>query len=167
VIAPARRGRRSRPDDPSGARAVEPPPPRARIAAWILTVVGLPLLTALLAAAGRTRITLATDLLLFLVATVGIAVLGRVLVGASPRCRRVLLANWFFVEPTHTLTVSDPGERRGHRDLRGRRDRRQRPRRSDPAPAARRRSRPRAEARCPGPHERDPDRRPRSASLSC
>jgi two-component system, OmpR family, sensor histidine kinase KdpD len=84
------------------------PPPRRRIAAWILTVVGLPLLTALLAAAGTDAITLATDLLLFLVATVGIAVLGGVLVGTVAALFASVLANWFFVEPTHTLTVSDP-----------------------------------------------------------
>ena len=71
-------------------------------------MVGLPLLTAVLAAAGRDAITLATDLLLFLVATVGIAVLGGVLVGTVAAVLASLLANWFFVEPIHTLTVSDP-----------------------------------------------------------
>ena len=92
-----------------------PPRPRGRlvrpagrlVAAWVLTVVGLPLLAALLAA-GRDQLTLATDLLLFLAATVAIALLGGVVVGAVAAVVASLLANWFFVEPIHTLTISDP-----------------------------------------------------------
>jgi two-component system sensor histidine kinase KdpD len=84
------------------------PPARRRVAAWALTLVGLPLLAAALAAAGRDTITLATDLLLFLVATVGIAVLGGILVGVVAALAASLLANWFFVEPIHTLTIADP-----------------------------------------------------------
>ena len=83
------------------------PPPRRRIAAWVLTIVGLPLLTIALAA-GRDHLTLATDLLLFLVASVAIAALGGVVVGIVAALYASLLANWFFVEPVHTLTVSDP-----------------------------------------------------------
>ena len=61
-----------------------------------------------LLAAGRDNLTLATDLLLFLVATVGIALLGGVVVGTVAAVFASVLANWFFVEPVHTLTVSDP-----------------------------------------------------------
>jgi two-component system sensor histidine kinase KdpD len=82
-------------------------PPRRRIAAWVLTLVGLPLLTVVLAA-GRSQLTLATDLLLFLVASVGIALLGGVVVGITAALLASLLANWFFVEPIHTLTIADP-----------------------------------------------------------
>ena len=95
---------RSRP----GPRPVRRGPSlRRRVVAWILVVVGLPALTAILAA-GREHLTLATDLLLFLVATVGIALLGGVLVGVVAAVVASLLANWYFVEPIHTFTVSDP-----------------------------------------------------------
>jgi two-component system sensor histidine kinase KdpD len=82
-------------------------PPGRLVAAWGLTVVGLPLLAALLAS-GRAQLTLATDLLLFLVATVAIALVGGVVVGGVAAVFASLLANWFFVEPIHTLTISDP-----------------------------------------------------------
>jgi two-component system, OmpR family, sensor histidine kinase KdpD len=83
------------------------PPLGRQIAVWVLTLVGLPLLAVALAA-GRAQLTLATDLLLFLVATVGIAILGGLLVGIAAALLASLLANWFFTEPLHTLTVSDP-----------------------------------------------------------
>jgi two-component system sensor histidine kinase KdpD len=72
-----------------------------------LAVVGLPLLTAVLAAA-REHVTLPTDLLLFLAATVAIALVGGVVVGVGAAIGASLLVNWFFVSPIHTLTISDP-----------------------------------------------------------
>jgi two-component system sensor histidine kinase KdpD len=83
------------------------PPPRRRVVAVLLAVVGLPLLTAVLAL-GRDVLTLSTDLLLFLVATVAIAVLGGVTIGTVAAVAASLLLNWFFVEPIHTLTIADP-----------------------------------------------------------
>ena len=92
----------------SHARPVHRGPPlRRRIAAWVLTIVGLPVLTAVLVV-GRENLTLATDLLMFLVAAVGIAVLGGVVVGIVAALVASLLANFYFVEPFHTLTISDP-----------------------------------------------------------
>ena len=88
-------------------RARRAPPPRRQIVAIALTVFGLPLLTALLAA-GREQLTLPTDLLLFLVLTVTIAVLGGVVVGVVAAIVASVLVNWFFVEPIHTLTIADP-----------------------------------------------------------
>jgi two-component system, OmpR family, sensor histidine kinase KdpD len=94
------------PDRPA-RRARWTPPPRRRIVAAAMLVVGLPLLTALLATA-RGQLTLATDLLLFLAATVAIAVLGGVVIGVVGAVVASLLANWYFVEPFHTLTIADP-----------------------------------------------------------
>jgi two-component system sensor histidine kinase KdpD len=82
-------------------------PARRKVIAVAMAVVGLPLLTAVLAS-GRSQLTLATDLLLLLVATVAIAVMGGTLVGVLAAVEASLLANWFFVEPRHTLTISDP-----------------------------------------------------------
>jgi two-component system sensor histidine kinase KdpD len=83
------------------------PAPRGRFLAWLLTILGLPALTAILVAIGDS-VTLATDLLLFLVMTVTIAVLGGLLVSVVAAVGASLLANYYFVEPTGTLTISDP-----------------------------------------------------------
>ena len=107
VIAPEQQTEAPPPRPPPARARRWSPPPRRRVAAWILTVVGLPLMTAVLAA-GRDRLTLSTDLLLFLAATVGIALLGGVLVAVVAAVVASLLANWFFVEPIHTFTISEP-----------------------------------------------------------
>ena len=75
--------------------------------AWAAAIVGLPALTAVLVAVGD-DVTLATDLLLLLVMTVTIAVVGGVVVGVVAALAASLLANYYFVEPTGTLTISDP-----------------------------------------------------------
>ena len=80
---------------------------RRQLVGAILAVTVLPLLTVVLAAA-RENITLPTDLLLFLAATVGIALVGGVVVGVAAAVGASLLVNWFFVPPFHTFTVSDP-----------------------------------------------------------
>ena len=85
-------------------------------------MVGLPLLTAVLAAAGSDAITLATDLLLFLVATVGIAVLGGVLVGTVAAVLAVP-AGQLVLRRADPHPGLRPRERRRHRDLRDGRDR--------------------------------------------
>ncbi len=72
-----------------------------------LALVGLPLLTAVLAAT-RDHVTLPTDLLLFLVATVAVALVGGVVVGVGTAIGASLLVNWYFVPPLHTFTISDP-----------------------------------------------------------
>jgi two-component system sensor histidine kinase KdpD len=92
------RGRRS------GARPVD----RSRVfASWVLLVVGLPLATALMAAA-RDSLSLDTELLLFLALVLFIAALGGLVVAAIAAVVASLLLNWFFVEPFHTLTISRP-----------------------------------------------------------
>src|SRR5262249_40971530 len=56
----------------------------------------------------ESQLTLATDLLLFLVATVAIAVMGGTVIGVIAAVLASLLTNWYFVEPRHTLTIADP-----------------------------------------------------------
>jgi two-component system sensor histidine kinase KdpD len=75
--------------------------------AWIITVVGLPALTAL-ALAVDDRVALETQLLVFLAAVLAIAAVGGRRVGAAAAVVASLLVNWFFVEPVHTLSVADP-----------------------------------------------------------
>ncbi len=104
-------------DDGDGDQAAMPParrrhrhlaPSRSRQQlGWALTLVGLPLLTAVLAAL-RDHGTLATDLMLFLVATVAIAAIGGIVVGAVASVAAFLLSNWFFTPPIHTFTIGDP-----------------------------------------------------------
>ncbi|MDQ1422819.1 MAG: two-component system, OmpR family, sensor histidine kinase KdpD [Acidimicrobiaceae bacterium] len=78
---------------------------RRTLVAWLLTIVGLPLVTVVLAAA-RDQLSLPTELLLFLSAVIGISVLGGRLVSAVSAVAASLLVNWYFVEPFHTFTVA-------------------------------------------------------------
>lgn len=75
--------------------------------AWLLTVVGLPAVTGL-TAAFRDRMELSTILLLFLSLVLVIAALGGRWVAAVAAVAGSLLVNWFFVEPLHTLTITEP-----------------------------------------------------------
>jgi two-component system sensor histidine kinase KdpD len=75
--------------------------------AGVLLAAGLPLLTAALVA-GRPDLSLADDLLIYLVAVVAIAVVGGfwpAVLGAVTAC---LLLNWYFTRPLHTLTIAEP-----------------------------------------------------------
>ena len=83
------------------------PSGRRQAIAVVMALVGLPLLTVVLATV-RNTVTLPTDLLLFLAATVAIALIGGVVVGVGAAVEASLLVNWFFVPPIHTLTISDP-----------------------------------------------------------
>jgi two-component system sensor histidine kinase KdpD len=78
-----------------------------QVIGWLLTIVGLPLLTALLVALGD-HITLATDLMLFLVVTVLIAAIGGLAVAIVAAVAAFLLTNWYFTPPIHTFTIEDP-----------------------------------------------------------
>jgi two-component system, OmpR family, sensor histidine kinase KdpD len=101
--ASSRRGALSR----SPRRSRRRPPIRRKLLAGGLAVVGLPLLTAVLAA-NRDHLTLATDFLLLLAATVLIALIGGMVIGIAAAIGASLLANWFLVPPIHTFTVADP-----------------------------------------------------------
>ncbi|MEY2522079.1 MAG: two-component system, OmpR family, sensor histidine kinase KdpD, partial [Ilumatobacteraceae bacterium] len=94
---PQRRGRRP-PDDGSGRR---------RRLAWLLTVIGLPLLIAA-TVPFRSSIALTTELLLFLTVVLIIAAIGGRIVAAAAAVVASLLVNWFYVVPYHTLTIAEP-----------------------------------------------------------
>jgi two-component system sensor histidine kinase KdpD len=112
---------------PEQAAAVPPPPPRAglprrwarglsalssgigrrRLLAGVILVAGLPLLTAALVA-GQRHLSLADDLLIYLVAVVAVAVVGGFWPAVLAAVTSSLLLNWYFTKPLHTLTIADP-----------------------------------------------------------
>jgi two-component system sensor histidine kinase KdpD len=80
---------------------------RRKLAGVLLTVAGLPLLTALLIQ-GRPHLNLADDLLIYLVAVVAIAVTGGFWPAVLAAVAASLLLNWFFTPPLHTFTIEEP-----------------------------------------------------------
>jgi two-component system, OmpR family, sensor histidine kinase KdpD len=81
-------------------------PRRRQILGWALAVIGLPLLTLVLANL-RQQVTLPGDLLLYLALVVGVAVVGGTWPALGAAVAANLLANWFFVPPIYTLTIGD------------------------------------------------------------
>jgi two-component system sensor histidine kinase KdpD len=78
---------------------------RRQASAWVLTLVGLPLLTAVLVALDE-RSSLATNLLVMLTFVIAVAALGGRVVSLVAAIGASILANWFFVEPQYTLTIA-------------------------------------------------------------
>jgi two-component system sensor histidine kinase KdpD len=88
--------------DPRRARL-----PRRRVqAAWLLTVVGLPLLTFAMTLM-RDSLNLPTEMLVYLLFVVGVAVLGGFTVAMVAAVAASLLVNWFFTTPIHTFTIAE------------------------------------------------------------
>jgi len=75
--------------------------------AGVLLAAGLPLLTAALVA-GRPDLSLADDLLIYLVAVVAIAMVGGFWPAVLGAVTASLLLNWYFTRPLHTLTIAEP-----------------------------------------------------------
>ncbi len=75
--------------------------------AWLLLAIGLPVMVVLMSAAGADA-ALATQVLIGLVLVLCVALLGGRLAGFVAAVATVLAMNFFLVEPTGTLTVSDP-----------------------------------------------------------
>jgi len=73
----------------------------------LIAAVGLPLLTAALVAA-RPHLSLTDDLLIYLVAVVGLAVIGGFWPAVLAAASASLLLNWFFTPPVHTFTIDKP-----------------------------------------------------------
>src|SRR5580704_1976169 len=78
-----------------------------RLLAGVILVGGLPLLTAALVA-GQSKLSLADDLLMYLVAVVAVAVVGGFWPAVLAAVTSSLLLNWYFTRPVHTLTIADP-----------------------------------------------------------
>jgi two-component system, OmpR family, sensor histidine kinase KdpD len=75
--------------------------------AGALLVGGLPLLTVALVA-GRADLSLADDLLIYLVGVVVIAVVGGFWPAVLAAITASLLLNWYFTRPLHTFTIAEP-----------------------------------------------------------
>jgi two-component system sensor histidine kinase KdpD len=76
-----------------------------RLSGWALALLGLPLLAAVLI---PLHLTLPSEILLFLLLVVGVALAG----GMWPALTAAILAfgllNWFFTPPVRTLTIAEP-----------------------------------------------------------
>jgi two-component system sensor histidine kinase KdpD len=79
---------------------------RRRRQGFALAVVLLPLLTAVLVPAGP-ELNLVSDMLLFLLATVVVAIVGGLAPAMVAAVLGSLLLNYFFTPPLHTLTIRD------------------------------------------------------------
>ncbi len=80
---------------------------RRRLLAGVILVAGLPLLTAALVAVQH-KLSLADDLLIYLVAVVAVAVVGGFWPAVLAAVTSSLLLNWYFTRPVHTLSIADP-----------------------------------------------------------
>lgn len=82
--------------------------PRRRWLAWLVTVIGLPLLTLLLLSL-RDQIALENVLLVYLLAAVAVGVIGGALPAVINGAAGFLLANWYFTPPFLTWKIADAG----------------------------------------------------------
>lgn len=73
--------------------------------AWALLGVGLPVLTFVLSRFPR-HVGLSTALLLFLAMVMTTSLIGGLLPGITAAVTSVLLSNWFFVTPRHSLSIA-------------------------------------------------------------
>jgi two-component system sensor histidine kinase KdpD len=80
---------------------------RRALSGVLVALVGLPLLTFLLALA-RHHLSLTDDLLIYLVAVVALAVLGGFWPAVLAAAAASLLLNWYFAPPLHTFTIEKP-----------------------------------------------------------
>ena len=80
---------------------------RRRLQGFALAVLLPPLLTLALVPA-RPELNLVSNVLLFLLTVVVVALVGGVLPAVTAALWGTLLLNYYFVQPLHTLTISDP-----------------------------------------------------------
>jgi len=78
---------------------------RRQLAGWLLTVVGIPLLTLALAQT-RSALNLPAEMLLFLVLVVVVAMVGGLWPALVAAVLASLAVNWFFTEPLYTFTIA-------------------------------------------------------------
>ncbi|MEU4704708.1 sensor histidine kinase KdpD [Nonomuraea dietziae] len=79
---------------------------RRRLAGWLIAVLGLPALTAALLPF-RGDLSLPSQILLFLLAVVGVALVGGMWPAVTAAIGGSLLLNWFFTPPVHTWNIAD------------------------------------------------------------
>ncbi|MGV9327736.1 DUF4118 domain-containing protein [Streptosporangium sandarakinum] len=75
-----------------------------RLIGWAMTVAGMPALTAVLVPF-RDRLALPSEILLFLTAVVGVALVGGMWPAITAAVLGSMLLNYFFTPPIHTLTI--------------------------------------------------------------
>ncbi|MEV0593459.1 DUF4118 domain-containing protein [Nonomuraea cavernae] len=80
---------------------------RRRLAGWVMAVAGMPLLTAVLLPFAGT-LALPSEILLFLLMVVGVALVGGMWPALTAAVGGSLLLNWFFTPPSGQFTVYDP-----------------------------------------------------------
>ncbi|GAA3682307.1 sensor histidine kinase KdpD [Nonomuraea antimicrobica] len=78
---------------------------RRRLAGWALALLGLPLLTAALQ---PLNLTLPSEILLFLLFVVAVALTGGMWPALTAAVLGFGLLNWFFTPPLRTLTIAEP-----------------------------------------------------------
>ncbi|MER6949830.1 DUF4118 domain-containing protein [Nonomuraea sp. NPDC000554] len=76
-----------------------------RISGWVMALVAMPALTAALL---PSSFTLPSEILLFLLLVVGVALVGGMWPALTAAVLGFGLLNWFFTPPLHTLTISAP-----------------------------------------------------------
>ncbi|WP_406289513.1 DUF4118 domain-containing protein [Embleya sp. NBC_00896] len=79
---------------------------RRRLTGFVLAAAGLPLLTLVLTAL-RGRLSLASDIPIFLVAIIGVAMVGGLYPAVFAALAGFLLLNYYFTPPTHEFTIGD------------------------------------------------------------
>ena len=92
---------------PIRRRHLAPFPHRRRQGAFLLGVIGAPLLAAALVPF-RPNLATAASLLLFQVLIVAVAILGGALPALTGAVVSFVVADWFFIPPLHTLSVAHP-----------------------------------------------------------
>jgi two-component system sensor histidine kinase KdpD len=80
---------------------------RRRATGWVIAVVGVPLVTVALIP-GRDELELSANLMAFLMLVVVASTVGGFGPGISAAVAGSVALSWYFAEPLHTLTVSDP-----------------------------------------------------------
>jgi two-component system sensor histidine kinase KdpD len=80
---------------------------RRRLYATALAAITLPLLTVLLSG-HPLHLSLANELLIYLTAVIGVAVVGGFWPAVAAAVAASLLVNWFFTKPFHTFTIAEP-----------------------------------------------------------
>jgi len=83
-----------------------PRPARLRLVAWALCIIGLPILTAILATVRR-HVSVGSALMFDLCLVMAVAALGGLRAGLVASVAAFGLTNWFLTPPLHTVTVGD------------------------------------------------------------
>lgn len=87
-------------------RRVAPVSARRQAWGWVLTLVGLPLLTVALTSS-RAQLDLAADIPLYLLLVVVVALVGGLLPGLVAAVAASVLLNWYFTEPLYELRIGE------------------------------------------------------------